>query len=117
MIGGQSQIYRASIVKNLVLSMPVTLITFKRLFWPLIITTELFATSRRLAIKEIQAALAAPSTGGEVNLILRQSPIIPATAFLLDRGWTRTLKAMPSGKSLISIGMSDKSSFHPRQHC
>src|SRR3569623_499140 len=65
---------------------------FSRPAEPAVSMTRESATPQSAATKATTAALALPSTGGEVRRILRRSPCRPASSFLAARGCTRTRK-------------------------
>jgi len=59
-------------------------------------STEDFDTPKSFARNSQQSLLAAPSTGGEVSLILSALSCIPQISFLDALGWTCRLIIIPS---------------------
>jgi hypothetical protein len=93
--------------------MPATRTTLFRLVSPAAIVTEERGRFKSFAKKSMQAALALPSTGGEVMESFRALPTSPVMAVFLARGWTLMAKVVPVGEFLI---FTIEKNFHHRGH-
>src|SRR5664279_6602992 len=71
---------------------------------PEMISTADLGTSSRSARNSRHSLLAAPSTGGDVSLILRALPCTPHNSFFDARGWTWRFRTIPPSVRLQRVG-------------